>query len=237
MPSIGVSASNAEEAQPYQQSVESRGATTSLILPGGNPPAEDIIQGVDALLLCGGPDIDPELYHQPPNPRANLEVERTRDDLEFALFRVALIREIPVLGICRGMQLINVAMGGALIQDLPEHTESKWSESSESSYHRIYLSPGSKLAAIIGSGGLFRVNSRHHQGLKEAQKSSELLTSAYSLEDGIIEGLEMPGNRWVIGLQCHPELEEESPKIFGNIFEAFVERAELASEKTRKSRN
>ena len=236
MPSIGVSASNAEEAQPYQQSVESRGATTRLILPGGDLPVEDIIQGIDALLLCGGPDIDPELYHQTPNPRASLEVERARDDLEFALFRFALIQEIPVLGICRGMQLINVAMGGALIQDLTEHTESKWSsESSESSYHRVYLSPGSKLAAIIGSGGLFRVNSRHHQGLKEAQKSFELLTSAYSLEDGIIEGLEMLGNRWVIGLQCHPELEGESPKIFGNIFEAFVERAELASEKPGKS--
>ena len=235
MPNIGVSASNLDETQSYLKSIESRGATTSLILPGENTPAEDIIQGIDALLLSGGPDIDPTLYHQTPDPMANLEVDRARDDLELDLFRAALTRDIPILGICRGMQLINVAMGGALIQDLPEHTEVKWDGLSESAYHRVYLSPGSKLAAIIGSGGLFRVNSRHHQGLKEAQKSIELLTSVYSLEDGIIEGLEMPGNRWVIGLQCHPELEEESPKIFGNIFEAFVERAELISEKAKKS--
>ena len=230
MPSIGVSASNAREAQPYQRAIESRGAETRLILPAEHAQLENIIQGIDALLLSGGPDVDPELYHQAPEPGVGLELERTRDDLELALFRAALLREIPVLGICRGMQLINVALGGALIQDLPEHTEPKQGESSESAYHRVYLSPGSKLAAIIGSGGLFRVNSRHHQGLKEAQKSPELLTSAYSLEDGVIEGLEMPGNRWVIGLQCHPELEEESPKIFGQIFQAFVERADLVAE-------
>ncbi len=235
MPCIGVSASNAEKAHPYQMSVESRGATTRLILPGDVDRVEAIVQEVDALLLSGGPDIDPALYHRDPEPGVELELERGRDDMELALLEAALRRDIPVLGICRGMQLLNVVMGGTLLQDLPNHAEEWRDERWESVNHRIYLSPGSKLAAIIGSGGFFRVNSRHHQGLREAQKAPELLTSAYSLEDGIIEGLEMPGDHWVIGLQCHLELEEESPKIFGQIFQALVERAERVMERAGRS--
>ena len=91
--------------------------------------------------------------------------------------------------------------------------------------HQIYLSPGSKSAAIIGMAGFFRVNSRHHQGLREAQRSPKLMTSAYGVEDGLVEGLESPNHRWVIGLQCHPERQDEVPRIFANLFEAFGERA------------
>ncbi|MCH7653041.1 MAG: gamma-glutamyl-gamma-aminobutyrate hydrolase family protein, partial [Chloroflexi bacterium] len=87
------------------------------------------------------------------------------------------------------------------------------------------ISPGSKLAAVVGSGGFVRVNSRHHQGIKEPQKSSELLASAYSLEDGYIEALESPGHRWVIGVQFHPERRMEVPPHFDRLFQSLVERA------------
>ena len=99
-----------------------------------------------------------------------------------------------------------------------------------SAHHSIFLSPGSKLAAILGMGGFFRVNSLHHQGLREAQKAPRLLASAYCVEDGIIEGLESPDHRWVVGVQCHPERHDEVPKAFVNLFTAFVERAEAYGE-------
>ena len=92
--------------------------------------------------------------------------------------------------------------------------------------HPIYLSPGSKLAAMLGTGGFFRVNSLHHQGLREAQKSPRLLASAYSLEDVVIEGLESPKHSWVVGVQFRPERQDEVPTVFKNLFRAFVERAE-----------
>ena len=224
-PLIGITASNQRMAQPYQRSVESRGATTRLILPRDAPRVEAIAAELDALLLTGGEDIDPTLYGQSSDPNAGLEVLRRRDEMELPLLRAALDRDLPVLCICRGMQLLNVALGGTLIQDLPSHRAERQDGRWVSAHHQIYLSPGSKLAAILGTGGFFRVNSRHHQGLYEAQKAPGLLASAYFLQDGLIEGLELPGDHWVIGLQCHPELEEENPKSFDRLFQAFVERA------------
>ena len=89
------------------------------------------------------------------------------------------------------------------------------------------MAPGAKAAAIVGSAGFFRVNSLHHQGLREAQRSPRLMTSAYSVEDGLIEGLESPNHSWVIGLQCHPERQDEVPRTFANLFAGFYERAEM----------
>jgi len=196
------------------------------------------MEGVGALLLPGGPDVDPALYGASPDPDAGLAVSRSLDDLELRLLKYALGRDMPVLAICRGLQLLNVAFGGRLIQDLPGHRalppalppsqggiqggHDRW----ESKMHQIYLSPGSKAAAVIGTAGFFRVNSRHHQGLREAQRAPRLMTTAYGVEDGIIEGLESPEHSWVIGLQCHPERQDEVPRLFANLFAAFAERAE-----------
>ena len=174
----------------------------------------------------GGPDIDPGMYGESSDPGAELQVSRGLDTLEMGVLRCALERDMPVLAICRGMQLLNVAFGGKLLQDLPGHRvelkEGRWA----SAPHHIYLSPGSKLAAILGIGGFFRVNSLHHQGLREPQKSPRLLASAYSLEDAVIEGLESPEHSWVVGVQCHPERQDEVPPVFKNLFLSFVERAE-----------
>jgi putative glutamine amidotransferase len=171
--------------------------------------------------------VDPALYGQTPNPAAGVKSSRPLDDLEMPLLRLALDRDLPVLAICRGMQLLNVAFGGTLIQDLPDHRATHGNGRWESAYHQTYLAPGTRIAAVLGIGGFFRLNSRHHQGLREAQKSPALLASAYSLGDGIIEALESPAHRWVLGVQSHPEREDETPRAFARLFQRLVERAEL----------
>ena len=132
---------------------------------------------------------------------------------------------MPVLGICRGVQALNVSLGGTLTDDLSGHDSLEEGGGKKSSYHRVYIAPGSKLAAIVGSGGFVRVNSRHRQGIREAQKAPALLASAYSVEDGVIEALESPDHDWVIGVQFHPERRMEVPPQFDKLFQGLVERA------------
>ncbi len=184
------------------------------------------MEGVGGLLLAGGPDIDPSIYGETKEPGVQLELCQELDSLEFGLLRYALEQDMPILAICRGMQLLNVAFGGKLLQDIPGHLHLTEEGCREPVRHFIYLSPGSKLAAILGMGGFFRVNGLHHQGLREAQKSPRLLASAYSLDDAIIEALESPEHSWVVGVQCQPERQDEVPPAFKNLFLAFAERAE-----------
>lgn len=223
-PLIGITASNQEDAQPYRQWVESQGAACKLLLPNDAARAKTLLQDLDGLLLSGGPDIDPACYGQSSSPEAGPPSPQ-RDDLELRLLQCALERDLPVLGICRGIQLLNVSLGGSLVQDLLGHRIEGRGGVEESALHQIYLSPGSRLGAILGTGGFFRVNSRHHQGLFEAQKAPGLLASAYALSDGLIEALEAPGKRWCIALQCHPEREEENPKGFRRLLQSFMEHA------------
>ncbi|MFQ6031135.1 MAG: gamma-glutamyl-gamma-aminobutyrate hydrolase family protein [Dehalococcoidia bacterium] len=230
MTTIAITSADPRNPRRYQQVMASLGAEIRLLTPSDDSSPEALLESVGGLLLPGGPDVDPVLYGATPDPAAGLELCRPLDDLDLKLLDYALDRDMPVLAICRGMQLLNVARGGTLIQDLPEHNadrvEGKWVLKK----HFIYLSPGAKTAAVIGNGGFFRVNSWHHQGLKEPQRSPRLMSTAYSMEDGIIEGLESPEHSWVIGLQCHPERQEEVPRSFGNLFAAFLDRAEMYTE-------
>ena len=228
MASVVITSVNSRNARRYAEIMEELGVEVRLLLPeaAGSQPTEVLMEGVGGLMLPGGPDVDPVLYHASPEPSANLEVCRPLDDLELRLLNHALDQDMPVLAICRGMQLLNVALGGQLIQDLPSHHSEEGNTSRESKTHLIYVSPGSKAAAIIGMAGFFRVNSRHHQGLREAQRSPRLMTTAYGVEDGLIEGLESPEHSWVIGLQCHPERQDEVPRLFANLFTGFGERSE-----------
>ena len=133
------------------------------------------------------------------------------------LLAAALGRDLPVLATGSGMHVLNVAFGGgpAGVIDNHNHTER----------HQIYLSPGSKVAAIIGSAGMFRVNSRHRMGLREPQRAGRLMSVAYQLDDGVIEGLESKEHGWVIGVQFLPERGDEVPAVFKNLFLGLVERA------------
>ena len=146
--------------------------------------------------------------------------------MELGLVRAALDDDLPIYGIGRGMAVLNLAMGGGLIGRLDGHPSGARSDASdEPRYHHIYISPGSKLAAVVGSGGFVRVNSLHRQGVREAQKSPRLLASAYSVDDGVIEALESPAHRWVIAVQFNPERRMEVPPHFDRLFQSLVERA------------
>lgn len=230
---VAISSVDARNARPYVQVMEALGVTVRLLTPRFpidvnrlSGPPEVLLRGAGGLLLSGGPDVDPARYGESPDPQAGLRLCRPLDALELGLLEHALDRDMPVLAICRGMQLLNVAFGGKLIQDLPGHREVEEEGELVSSKHSIFLSPGAKAAAIIGSAGFFRVNSRHHQGLREPQRAPRLMTTAYSVDDGYIEGLESVEHSWVIGLQCHPERQDEVPRSFANLFAAFQERAE-----------
>ena len=236
---VALTSVDPRNARQYLEVMEPLGVEVRLLLPGdaGPRPTEALMEGVGGLLLSGGPDIHPNLYGAAPDPTAGLTVCRPLDDLELRLLGFALDHDMPVLAICRGMQLLNVAFGGRLIQDIPHHRPELQDGQTVSKIHWTYLAPGAKAAAVIGAAGFFRLNSRHHQGLREAQRSPRLMTTAYSVEDGIIEGLESPEHSWVIGMQCHPELQDEVPQLFANLFAGFSERAVAYSRSNRSPSN
>lgn len=224
---VAITSSGHKNARRYVEVMKSAGAAVRVVIPDehSDVATEEVMRDVGGLLLCGGPDIDPVLYGEEPDASAGLTLNRPLDDLELRVLEYALERDMPVLTICRGMQLLNVFFGGKLIQDLPGHKAHKVDGKWESASHTIYLAPGAKAAPVIGMAGFFKVNSLHHQGLKEAQRAPRLMTTAYEVEDGLIEGLESPEHSWVIGLQCHPERQDEVPKMFNNLFLGLQERA------------
>ena len=227
MPLIAVTATGPNEAAEYTPSLTNRGAETRVMTPKHFTTVDEAMDGVSGLLLCGGYDVSPEYYGETPDPTARVESWADRDEMEFALLRHALERHMPVFGICRGMQVINVAFGGKLIQDLPNHGPGRESDADDKPVvHQVYVSPGSKLGAIIGAGAIYRVNSLHHQGVKEHVRAEKLMAAAYHPEDGVIEALESPAHPWLIGLQCHPERESEVPRSFLKLFDWLVGWAE-----------
>lgn len=133
------------------------------------------------------------------------------------LLAAALDRDLPVLATGSGMHTLNAVFGGSPAGEVGNHYLTE--------RHQIYLSPGSKMAAIIGSAGMFRVNSRHRYGLREPQRAGRLMSIAYQLDDGVIEGLESKEHGWVIGVQFLPERGDEVPASFKNLFLGLVERA------------
>ena len=229
---VAITSSSERNARRYVAAMEAAGSETRVLLPDSHSEVEtrELMQGVGGLLLSGGPDVHPERYGQEPDPTARLQLRPELDDLDFRVLEYALGADMPVLALCRGMQVLNVAFGGRLIQDLPGHRNDDSSEDKEPASHLIYVAPGAKSAAIIGSAGFFKVNSYHHQGLNEAQRAPRLMSTAYSVEDGLVEGLESPEHSWVIGLQCHPERHDEVPRLFVNLFAGLHDRAERFAE-------
>jgi putative glutamine amidotransferase len=174
-------------------------------------PVEDAdsLAGLDGLLLAGGSDVDPQLYGAAPHPLTD-QSDEPRDALEIRLLREALERDLPVLAICRGLQLLNVALGGTLAQDIEGHRRP-----GEREAHGIAITRYSRLRAILGSDD-YLVNSRHHQS---ADRVADGLAVTARAPDGTIEALEMPGRRFVLAVQWHPEDRTGGPD--GKLFEAF----------------
>ncbi len=193
-------------------------------LPQDAESWESELRDLDGLMLTGGADVDPGLYGseknaacQPPN--------QTRDRRETEALASALDRGLPVLGICRGFQFINVHLGGALTQDIPTEMPEALThhrfDLDHSSFHSTELLPGTRLATVVGKTGSVRVNSRHHQGVTESQVAPGLRINALA-EDGIVEGLESADGRFLLAVQCHPERPGEAPDLEA-VFRALVE--------------
>lgn len=159
---------------------------------------------IDGILLTGGEDVAPDTYGAAPHARLGV-VDPRRDALELALIRVAHTRSIPVLGICRGIQILNIALGGTLWQDLPTERPTSLPHGQiagrTARTHPVSVTPGSRLAAAVG-GGRLEVNSFHHQAIRDLAPS--LVASATAL-DGIVEGVETASGGWLLAVQWHPE--------------------------------
>jgi gamma-glutamyl-gamma-aminobutyrate hydrolase PuuD len=193
------------------------------------PELAGALATMDGLLLSGGADIDPARYGQP--NRGSREIEPDRDELEARAWAAAAARDLPVLGICRGIQAINVFSGGSLLQDVPGHEGAGWL-GGEPATHPLRLVAGTRLANLLGSGGARRkeplvVNAFHHQGILEPDLAPGLVPAAWadSSAGPLVEGLEARGERFVVGVQCHPERQDSTPAAFERLFGEFVAAA------------
>jgi putative glutamine amidotransferase len=179
-----------------------------------------VLDGAVGLLLPGGGDIDPAWYGRETHPRTS-RISHRRDRFELNLIRVALERDMPILGICHGMQLLNVHFGGTLDQHLaddPKRLSHDVGMPSPKPAHGLSLDPDSVLAEVVGATNL-DVNSHHHQGVDRLAEGLEAV--AWSM-DGVLEGLEARDHSWVVAVQWHPEaMPDAAPQR--RIFEAFVD--------------
>ncbi|MBI4870357.1 MAG: gamma-glutamyl-gamma-aminobutyrate hydrolase family protein [Candidatus Riflebacteria bacterium] len=212
----------------YIRAVEMAGGVPIALVPTDDSPTIDrLLDGLDGLLLTGGRDMDPSHFGEQPHPKAEaISVERTRFELELA--RRARARGLPLLGICLGLQTLNVAMGGSLYQDLPSQTADKLDHRQRESErgrmaHPVEIRPGTRLHGIIGRERL-DVNSIHHQGVREIGR--ELTVSAVS-PDGIVEGLEGERDHFLLSVQWHPEELTDLPE-HAALFRALIEAARHA---------
>jgi putative glutamine amidotransferase len=206
----------------YVQAVQRAGGL-ALMIPPDPELVEDpqqLLDLIDGLILAGGADIDPSSYAQKPHPET-VDTVPERDVFEIALTRAAIERDMPVLGICRGMQLINVACGGTLVQHLPDHVghheHRRVLGSFDGTDHDVLLSEGSLAASAAGQIA-HTTKSHHHQGVDRL--GDGLLVSGVSTLDDLPEAVELEGRRFVLGVQWHPEADPDS-----NVIGAFVDAA------------
>lgn len=207
----------------YLRSVEQAGAVPVALAPVRPQDAPLLLDRLDGIVLSGGGDVDPTLYGRPAHPRLG-KVNRRRDDFELALVRAALARDVPLLAICRGQQVLNVATGGTLLQDIPSELKGASVHDAPGRRcrlsHDVRLDSRSSLRAILGRDTV-AVNSFHHQAVERIGRG--LRVSGRCPEDGVIEAVEMPARRFVLGVQWHPESFWSRSSPFQALFEAHVE--------------
>jgi putative glutamine amidotransferase len=210
----GVTFGNAARVGPYELALREAG-----IEAVGNPAS---LEGLEGLLLTGGSDVNPKLYNQQPADETEKPNDE-RDQLEMKLLQEAVAADLPVLAICRGMQLFNVFHGGTLIQHLASvdvhRVKALDAEPGRHpAVHRIRVKPGTRLAEIIGAGE-HEVNSRHHQAVDRVGRG--LVVSAEAA-DGVIEGIEKPGETFAVAVEWHPEDRIAVSPGDRKLFEAFA---------------
>jgi putative glutamine amidotransferase len=199
----------------YVDAIERAGGR-ALVVPPTEDGVEETLDALDGLLLSGGSDLDPSLYGADPHPETR-HVRPERDRAELALLQAALARDLPVLAVCRGSQVLNVARGGNLVQHLPETVghEAHRETPGVFSEHAVEVDPDSRLGGIVG--GSVDVKSHHHQGYGEVGKGLRVVARA---GDGTIEAVEDPERRFAVGVLWHPEAGEDAA-----LFEALVAEA------------
>jgi len=222
-PVIGVT--RCSKLDDYVASVEQAGGHARVLEISESPPK--VLREVDGLLLTGGGDIDPVLYGEDRHPLID-DAEPGRDEFEIDLARRAMAADIPLLAICRGAQVLNVAAGGTLIQDIPSAVNTpiphSVKEPKNAVAHTVQVASGSQLALALGpaiDADACPVNSRHHQSV--AVLGTGLQASA-TAADGVVEGIEREGAAFCVGVQWHPENFWRGGE-FSPLFNTFIERA------------
>jgi putative glutamine amidotransferase len=205
----------------YVRAVEDSGGLPLVFAPGVPEDAGPLLDHVSGLVLSGGADVDPRLYGEEPHPRLGRVIPE-RDAFELALCREALERRLPILAICRGQQVLNVATGGTLFQDIPSQVSGAHDHDPETerwaTSHTVTIVPGTRLRAILGADTV-AVNSFHHQAVRTP--GAGVVISAHS-EDGIVEGIEIPDQPFAVGVQWHPEAFWDRGASFQQLFEALA---------------
>jgi len=211
----------------YLESLALAGAEPRVLTPARDP-LPDALEGCDGVLLTGGEDVDPALYRDAAR-HPTVEVNRARDDYELALTRAAIARGLPIFAICRGVQILNVAAGGTLVQDLPSAHPTglahKPGGAPDAVAHDVVVIANTQLARLLGSSldasHRIAVNSRHHQSVKDVAPGFQATAVA---PDGVIEAIEKPDARFCVGVQWHPENFWRSGE-FAALFTGLVEAA------------
>jgi putative glutamine amidotransferase len=198
----------------YVRAVVGAGGAPLLVPPGAS--YDETLDSVDGLIFSGGSDLDPELYGEQAHPETNGWV-RERDDFELGLMQAALARDVPLLAICRGSQVLNVALGGDLEQHVPDRVQTDVHKETPGVFadHDVAVLQGTTLASILGDRA--DVKSHHHQGYGELGSG---LREAARAPDGTVEALEDPTRRFTVGVLWHPEEGEDLA-----LFEALVREA------------
>ena len=229
-PLIGITRCSAIDD--YVESVRQAGGDPVVLETSDDPAAA--LDRLDGLVLSGGADVDPARYGDDPHPTT--EVDAARDNFEIPLSQGALTRDLPLLAICRGVQVLNVAAGGSLVQDIPSEVESSVNHAidrpKQAIAHAVQVTPGSRLAAALGTAPNLTtcaVNSRHHQSV--ADVAPAFVVSAVS-PDGVVEAIERPSATFCVGVQWHPENFWRTGE-FAPLFESFIQAALKRAEARR----
>ena len=184
------------------------------------PPDQQIAQ-LDGLLLTGGGDVHPRYFNQPVDGAEPDDIHDARDELELPLIHAALAADLPILGVCRGIQVLNVAAGGRLLQ----HVDGHRSPADRAKYHEVDVVPGSLLANVLGLDGPFVTNTYHHQAVTLDALAPGFVPAATPSKAPLLEAMVGERWRWVLAVQWHPERFYELEAVHRRMFSEFVEAA------------
>jgi putative glutamine amidotransferase len=227
---IGISP--CRKLEDYRQAILHVGGEPRVLDP--SMPIEQALAGIDGLMLTGGDDVAPSLYGEEPHPTV-VEAEAGRDEFEIGLINSARARQLPILAICRGVQMLNVACGGTLVQDIPSQLTGALAHSlpvppnlAYSLAHEVWVEKDSLLSKLLRerlADDTCEVNSRHHQAVKDVARGFRVSATA---PDGVIEAIEDPAATFCLGVQWHPENFFRTGE-FRALFEGFLEAAQKKS--------